>query len=59
MPNFIPYEVPAGKRQDGFKPNSNHIPVSTLSEQEAKDYADVLRDAFIEHCKQKKANAAM
>ena len=53
MPNFISYEVPAGKRQDGFKPDSNKIFVGDLSEDDAKEYAEILKQEFIHHWKRK------
>lgn len=49
MPNFINYEMPPVKRQDGFKPEGNAIPVGSLSEDEAKEYAEEMKEAFLSH----------
>jgi hypothetical protein len=53
MPNFICYEAQAGKRQDGFNANKNTIPISELSEQEAIEYGELMKQTFIEHWQRK------
>ena len=45
MPNFI--------RAEGWK---EPIPVKELSEQEAQEYAELMKQAFIEHWKNKQSN---
>lgn len=47
-PNFISFERPARPRQEGF--NTGHsIPVSDLSEEEAEEYGELMKQAFISH----------
>jgi hypothetical protein len=54
MPNFIIYDtgvvVP---RETGFKPEKNSIPVSALSEQEAIQYAEMMKQEFLKHWRNK------
>lgn len=56
MPNFLPYETSPRPRQEGFKPNENRIPVSDLSESEAIEYGELMKQTFIKHWKQKVTN---
>lgn len=49
MPNFIRYEIPAGQRQDGIKIEGNTIPVRDPSKEEAEEYGELMKQAFIEH----------
>jgi hypothetical protein len=51
MPNFLPYEVGAKPRQEGFNPD--RIPVSALTEQEAIEYGELMKQTFIEHWRNK------
>jgi len=53
MPNFLPYCVPTGKRQDGFHPEKNHIPVSSLTKEEAEEYGELMKQEFIKHWERK------
>lgn len=53
MPNFFSYEMPAGKKEDGVKLNTS-IPISELTEEEANEFADMMRAEFIKHWKNKK-----
>jgi len=49
MPNFITVDMGiVGKREDGFveKPK---IPISQLTRQEAEEYGELMKQAFIEH----------
>lgn len=48
MPNFISMKMPVGNRQDGFKP-APQIAVSDLSEEEAEEYAELMRKTFLIH----------
>jgi hypothetical protein len=57
MPNFISYEGPARPKQEGFSAEKNCIPVSDLSEEEARQYAEEMKAAFIEHWKELKSKA--
>ena len=54
MPNYITYEVPAGNRQDGFKPNNNSFPIAMLSQEEALEYAELMKQTFIKHWEYKR-----
>lgn len=40
MPNFIPYEIGA---------KMEHISITTLSEKEAIEYGELMKQAFIKH----------
>lgn len=55
MPNFLPYQTAPRPRQEGFKPNENRIAVSELSEQEAIEYGELMKQSFIEHWRSKRA----
>lgn len=54
MPDRIPVEGAPGKKQDGFKPDAG-IPVEELSEKDAENYGNLLKDTFMEHWKQAQA----
>lgn len=51
MPSEIYLEVPVGKRQDGFNLSSGKILVSDLTEEQANEYAELMKQTFIEHWK--------
>lgn len=54
MPNFITYDTGViGKKQDGFNANGNTLPVASLSESEAMEYAELMKNTFLEHYKKK------
>lgn len=53
MPNFFCYRMPPGKREDGFK-GTQSIPIEDLTEEEALEFADMMRDEFLKHWKNKK-----
>jgi len=57
MPNFILMEVPAGQRQDGFNPEAGKISITELDKKQAVEYAQLMFDTFVEHWREKKANA--
>lgn len=46
MPNFITLGNSIGKRQEGFKMS---IPVHELTEEEAKEYSELIKQTFMEH----------
>jgi hypothetical protein len=48
MPNFISMKITIGQRQDGFKPVPQ-IAVSDLSEEQAEEYAELMRKTFLIH----------
>lgn len=53
MPNFFQYEMPPGKREDGF--NFDHsIPIAELDEQEANEFAEMMKQEFLKHWAKKK-----
>lgn len=52
MPNFLAFEIGPQKRQQGFV--TNRVSVTELSEQEAIEYGELMKQAFIEHWKNKK-----
>lgn len=54
MPNFISFEVAPGKRQDGFSPEKNKISITDLSYSEAIEYAELMKNTFMDHYKLKK-----
>ena len=51
MPSHIYVERPAGKRQDGFNPSLGEIAVGDLTEEQAYEYAELMKNTFIEHWK--------
>lgn len=55
MPNFFHYEIPPGSREDGFK-LTHFIPINELSESEANEFAEMMKQEFIKHWKSKKNN---
>lgn len=55
MPNFFRYEIRgSSQKQDGFKPD-NGIPISTLTEEEANEFAEMMKEEFLKHWRLKKA----
>lgn len=54
MPNFFRYEMPAGKKQDGFK-FDHSIPITEFSEEEANEFAEMMKQEFLKHWKAKKS----
>ena len=48
MPNFITYNSAPVRRQDGFR-NAPSIPVDELSEDEANEYAELMKQTFLKH----------
>jgi hypothetical protein len=59
MPSEIFMEQPIGKRQDGFNPSKGNIfnpskgsiKVKDLTEEQAYEYAELMKQTFIEHWK--------
>ena len=54
MPNFITFKAKVGKKEDGFKPSSA-IPISDLTEEQAIEYAELMKQTFINHWKLRKS----
>lgn len=52
MPNYITYGSGVVKREDSFRQAAT-IAVQDLTEQEAIEYAELMKQAFIEHWKNK------
>lgn len=48
MPNFLNVEMPPRPRQEGFQPGHT-IPVGDLTEAEANEYAEEMKQAFLDH----------
>lgn len=48
MPNFISVESGQRLKQEGFASNMT-IPVSELSEEEAEEFGELMKQAFIKH----------
>lgn len=48
MPNFARFKKEAGLRQDGFKIDEG-FPIKNFTREEAEEYAELMRKAFIEH----------
>jgi alkanesulfonate monooxygenase SsuD/methylene tetrahydromethanopterin reductase-like flavin-dependent oxidoreductase (luciferase family) len=55
MPNFIAVQGNPGKRQDGIKIGAGSIPITDLTEDEAMEYADYIKQTFMNHWRNKKA----
>lgn len=56
MPNFFSYESQAGKRQDGIQVEGSKIDVAELTEEQAKEFSELMKNTFMEHWKQRKLN---
>lgn len=61
MPNFFQYEMPPIKKQDGvqvqFFPHS--IPIEEFSEEEANEFAEMMKQEFLKHWRNKKHGEAI
>lgn len=57
MPNFIYIKTEPKPRQEGFTPHT--IPVKDMDEQEAQEYGELMKQAFIQHWKDKKNNQTL
>jgi hypothetical protein len=51
MPNFISIETPARPKQEGFKEGYG-IRVCELTNEEAEQYGELMKQAFIQHHKE-------
>lgn len=56
MPNFLRFEQPHGKRQEGFK-ESPGVPVSQLTGAEVEQFIDEWGDAFRAHVDRRREEA--
>jgi hypothetical protein len=48
MPNYARFKKEPGLRQDGFKADGGY-PIEKLTKEEAAEYAELMKQAFIEH----------
>lgn len=53
MPNFLILETPPVEKQDGFRHGST-IPIGELSEEQANEYAEEMKQSFLNHWKLRK-----
>ena len=53
MPNFVGYIVTVGKKQDGVNFENNKFPITEFSKEEAEEYGELMKQAFIEHWENK------
>jgi hypothetical protein len=53
MPNFVRFKKEHQLKQDGFKVDEG-FDIANFTEQEANDYADLMRSTFIQHWKDRK-----
>lgn len=53
MPNFVRYEMPIGKKQDGFKTDRG-FDIAEFTESEAIEYGELMKKCFIRHWKERK-----
>jgi hypothetical protein len=53
MPNFVFYEVVPKPREGGFSSN-NKFSITDLTEEEAEEFGELMKQTFIEHWKNKK-----
>lgn len=55
MPNFIFQEMPVRQRQEGFNADAGKIPITDLTEIEAEEFGELMKQTFIKHWRNKKA----
>ncbi len=53
MPNFVRFKQEAGLRQGGFKVNDG-FDIADFTQQEAEEFADLMRQTFMEHYSNRK-----
>lgn len=53
MPNFIRFELSPGNKQDGIKTNHCYD-IADFTQEEAEEFAEFMRQTFIEHWKKRK-----
>lgn len=53
MPNFIRYERPPRPKQEGFNSSDSSISIEELTPEEAAQYAEEMRLAFLAHYEEK------
>ncbi len=54
MPNFIRYEMPARKKEDGLPPDQG-FDITELDPEEANAYAELMKKTFLEHYEARKS----
>ncbi len=53
MPNYVRFRAEPGLRQDGFKVDEG-FPIENFTEQEAYEYAELMKNTFINHWRKRK-----
>lgn len=53
MPNFVSFEAPPQPKQQSFEVKSYDI--ANFSEEEAAEYAELMKSEFLKHWKQRRA----
>lgn len=56
MPNFVRFEKEVGLRQDGFKIDEG-FDIADFTEEEAKEYAELMRVSFLIHWANRKSKS--
>lgn len=54
MPNFVNFKQKAGLKQDGLKVSSSFDITDFTEEEEAEEFAELMRKTFIEHYNKRK-----
>jgi len=55
MPNFVQFESDPVKREEGFTPKEGY-PIAKFTREEAEQYAELMKQAFIKHWESKQNN---
>lgn len=58
MPDVFQYEMPPGRREDGFQPYPQ-IPIEDFTEEEAVEFAEMMKQEFIKHWRNKKIKSSV
>ncbi len=54
--DWIYYKIGPIVKQEGFNFDSNRIPIGELTSEEAMEYAQVVKETFLKHWKEKTKN---
>jgi hypothetical protein len=55
MPNYVFMEMPPVSKEDGIDFDRGKIPITDFSKEEAEEYGELMKQAFIKHWEHKKA----
>ena len=58
MPNFLMYEAPIGKKQDGPNFEGNTFAIEEFTKDEAIEYGELWKQSFIKHWEDRKEPAS-